>query len=54
MPAELPAWKKEHTFLAEAPSQTLQQTLRALFNAVNEAFDTGNQKRFAVFKKRGH
>ena len=50
----LPAWKKEHTFLAEAPSQTLQQTLKALSNAINEAFTTGSQKRSPVFKKRGH
>jgi putative transposase len=49
----LPVWKKEHPFLAEAPSQTLQQTLKALSNAINEAFDKANPKRFPVFKKRG-
>jgi putative transposase len=49
----LPVWKKEHSFLADAPSQTLQQTLKALSNAINEAFETGNSKRFPVFKKRG-
>ncbi len=49
----LPMWKKEHPFLAEAPSQTLQQTLKALAKATKEAFDKANQKRFPVFKKRG-
>ena len=49
----LPMWKKEHPFLAEAPSQTLQQTLKALAKATKEAFDKANEKRFPVFKKRG-
>ena len=35
----LPAWKKEHPFLADAPSQALQQTLKALDKAIKEAFD---------------
>ena len=35
----LPVWNKEHQFLSDAPSQTLQQTLKALSNAINEAFD---------------
>lgn len=49
----LPAWKKEHSFLADAPSQALQQTLKALDKAIKEAFDKANPKRFPVFKKRG-
>jgi putative transposase len=50
----LPAWKKEHPFLADAPSQALQQTLKALDKAIKEAFDKANPKRFPVLKKRGH
>ena len=49
----LPAWKKEHPFLADAPSQPLQQTLKALDKAIKEAFDKKNPKQFPVFKKRG-
>ena len=49
----LPMWKKEHPFLADAPSQPLQQTLKALDKAIKEAFDKANPKRFPVFKKRG-
>jgi putative transposase len=48
----LPAWKKEHPFLADAPSQALQQTLKALDKAIKEAFDKANPKQFPVFKKR--
>jgi len=48
----LPAWKKEYPFLAEAPSQTLQQTLKALDRAIKEAFDKTNPKKFPVFKKK--
>jgi len=49
----LPAWKKEHPFLADAPSQALQQTLKALDKAIKEAFNKANAKQFPVFKKRG-
>ncbi len=49
----LPKWKQEHPFLLEAPSQTLQQTLKSLDKALKEAFDKTNPKRFPVFKKRG-
>ena len=34
----LPTWKKEHPFLADAPSQALQQTLKDLGRALSEAF----------------
>ena len=34
----LPAWKKEHPFLADAPSQAPQQTLKDLGRALSEAF----------------
>jgi len=46
-------WKKEHPFLAEAPSQTLSRPLKALAKAIQEAFDKANPKRLPVFKKRG-
>jgi len=49
----LPAWKKEHVFLGDAPSQTLQQTLKYLSQAIQESFDKTNPKRLPVFKKRG-
>ena len=48
----LPSWKKEHAFLADAPSQALQQTLKDLSRALSEAFDKSNPKKFPVFKKR--
>jgi len=48
-----PAWKKEYPFLAEAPSQILQQTLISFDRALKEAFDKKNPKGFPVFKKRG-
>ena len=46
-------WKEEFPFLAETPSQTLQQTLKDLDKALKEAFDKTNPKQFPVFKKRG-
>ena len=48
-------WKKERetTFLAEAGSQVLQQTLKFLDQAIKEAFDKKNPKRFPRFKKKG-
>ena len=51
----LTGWKREEetTFLAEAPSQTLQQTLKFLDHALMEAFDKKNPKQFPVFKKKG-
>jgi putative transposase len=48
----LTIWKKEHPFLADAPSQALQQTLRSLSNALREAFDKKNPKQFPVFKRK--
>jgi putative transposase len=53
MAATLPAWKQEHPFLAEPPSQALQQVLMDLDRAIREAFDKKNPKRFPVFKKKG-
>lgn len=50
----LPAWKKEYPFLAEAPSQVLQQTLMNLDRAIRDTFDKNQpEKRFPVFKKKG-
>lgn len=51
--ASLSAWKQEHPFLAEPPSQALQQVLIDLDRAIREAFDKKNPKRFPVFKKKG-
>ena len=48
----LPAWKQEDPFLADAPSQTLQQTIKALDKAIKEACDKSNPKKFPVFKNR--
>lgn len=48
-------WKKENdiSFLQTAPSQTLQQTLKALDRALKDAFDKKQPgKRFPVFKKK--
>jgi len=45
-------WKQEHPFLAEPPSQALQQVLMDLDRAIREAFDKKNPKRFPVFKKK--
>ena len=51
----LTGWKKEEeaVWLAEAQSQTLQQTLKFLDQAIKEAFDKKNPKRFPRFKKKG-
>jgi putative transposase len=51
----LTGWKREEetAFLADAQSQTLQQTLKFLDQALREAFDKKNPKRFPVFKKKG-
>lgn len=52
---QLVQWKKqeETKFLADAPSQTYQQTLRRLDKALREAFNKKNPKKFPVFKKKG-
>lgn len=50
----LPSWKKEHPFLNDAPSQTLQQVLMNLDRAIKDAFDPKQpEKLFPVFKKKG-
>lgn len=51
----LTGWKREEktAFLAKAGSQTLQQTLKFLDQALKEAFDKKNPKRFPRFKKKG-
>jgi putative transposase len=50
----LPAWKQEHPFLADAPSQTLQQVLMNLDRAIKDAFDKKQpEKLFPSFKKKG-
>jgi putative transposase len=49
----LPGWKIEHPFLKEAPSQTLQQTMKHLDVAIWAALDKTDPKRFPVFKKKG-
>lgn len=48
-------WKNEEetSFLKEAPSQGLQQTLKNLDKSLKEAFDKKNSKRFPRFKKKG-
>jgi putative transposase len=49
----LPAWKVDHPFLDEAPSQTLQQVLMNLDRAVKDAFDPKQpDKHFPTFKKK--
>ncbi len=48
----LTAWKKEHPFLQEAPSQALQQRLMDLDKALREAFDPKNPKQFPRLKKK--
>ena len=55
MAAQLVGWKREPetAWLCEAPSHTLQQTLRNLDRAVMDAFDKKNPKRFPKFKKKG-
>ena len=54
--AQLKDWKKEEdtSFLSEAHSQILQQTLMNLDRALKEAFDKSNPKQFPKFKKRGY
>jgi putative transposase len=51
----LVGWKRDEntSFLADAHSQPLQQTLMNLDKALWEAFDKDNPKRFPRFKKRG-
>jgi len=50
----LPSWKKDHPFLNDAPSQTLQQVLMNLDRAIKDAFDPKQpEKLFPVFKKKG-
>ena len=51
----LPEWKKdsETIWLKEAPSQTLQQTLKFLDRAIWQGFSKTDLKRFPVFKKKG-
>ncbi|MDD2500256.1 MAG: transposase [Geobacter sp.] len=50
----LPEWKQEHPFLADAPSQTLQQVLMNLDRAIKDAFDKKQpEKLFPTFKKKG-
>lgn len=51
----LTGWKMEEgtAFLAEAPVHALQQTLKFLDQALREAFNKKNPKRFPVFKKKG-
>ena len=48
-------WKMEDqtSFLVEAHSQILQQSLMFLDRAIRDAFDKNNPKRFPRFKKRG-
>jgi len=48
-------WKKsnEYSFLKEAPSQTLQQTLKDLYNAIYASFNPDNGIEFPKFKKKG-
>jgi putative transposase len=49
---KLLAWKEEHPFLKEVPSQSLQQRLMDLDKALRDAFDKKSPKRFPVFKKK--
>lgn len=55
MASELLQWKhaEETTFLVEAPSQALQQTLKNLDRALRDAFNKKSPKRFPHFKKKG-
>ena len=52
MAALLVEWKKEFSYLQEAPSQPLQQTLKNLDRALRESFNKNNPKRFPRFKNR--
>jgi putative transposase len=47
----LPGWKKEFTWLAAAPSQTLQQSLKHLESAYKNFF--AQRAEFPKFKKKG-
>ena len=51
----LTGWKQEEetVWLAEAQSQTMQQTLKFLDKAIKEACDKKNPKRFPRFKRKG-
>ena len=53
--AKLVGWKKEDatSFLKDAHSQPLQQTLKHLDRALKDAFNKKNPKQFPKFKKRG-
>lgn len=46
-------WKKEHTFLGDCPSQSLQQTLMAQERAIKDAFNKKSPKKFPMVKKKG-
>lgn len=50
------SWKedKETKWLADCPSQPLQQVLKNLDRAVKDAFNKKIPKKFPVFKKKGH
>lgn len=52
---ELTRWKQleELKFLNDVHSQSLQQTLKNLNQALKEAFDKSNSKQFPRFKKKG-
>ena len=52
---ELTQWKKQKDlfFLKQVHSQTLQQSLKNLSQALKEAFDKTNPKQFPKFKKKG-
>ena len=52
---ELTQWKKEEElfFLKQVHSQALQQSLKNLSQALKEAFDKTNPKKFPKFKKKG-
>ena len=50
MTSELPSWKQELPFLKEVPSQPLQQTVKDLDRALQDAFN--NTKGFPKFKKK--
>ena len=55
MARELIQWKhsRDTTFLSEAPSQALQQTLMNLDRALRDAFNKNSPTRFPRFKKKG-
>ncbi|WP_211236397.1 RNA-guided endonuclease InsQ/TnpB family protein, partial [Desulfovibrio inopinatus] len=52
---ELQTWKSdvETEWLKESPSQALQQVLKDLDRAIQNAFDKKSPKRFPRFKKKG-